>query len=202
MLECAPTRMNDEPCTQIIVRASDPGRKAPTTSNWKICSSNDDVTGLYSRFVFPRNLRSTTTAPYCTCCSPITPPFVTPAGFEAIEQFMLGSRQPVQGNASQSRTLPPISPAAFTIYDRRGRPPMPWHWPRRSARRSANTVFRSTALFTTTCRIGVCQAQESHERGPDSGACRPCSARPPARKAVIRSKSAKPPKEERQARHQ
>ncbi len=55
LLECAPTRMNDEPCTQIIVRDATP-EKSPYNQQLEDMLKFDEITKLYSRRFFLESL--------------------------------------------------------------------------------------------------------------------------------------------------
>ena len=198
LLECAPTRMNDEPCTQIIVRDATP-EKSAYNQQLENLLKYDDTTGLYSRRFFLETLEIDHDGIILYVLFTDYAAIRHAMGFEAIEQFMLEAANLFKEMLALEDIAANFASGVFTIY-------VP-------ARSSTDTMalaekIRASVsehsfqingkLFTTTCCIGVCQAQESHESAVQilAHADRACEAA--RQKGGNQIEVYKPPKEERQ----
>ncbi|MDG4553308.1 MAG: EAL domain-containing protein [Candidatus Competibacter sp.] len=198
LLECAPTRMNDEPCTQIIVRDATP-EKSVYNQQLENLLKYDDTTGLYSRRFFLETLEIDHDGTVLYILFTDYAAIRHAMGFEAIEQFMLE----VTGLFKELLALEDIAAnfasGVFTIYVPTRSPSDPMALAEKIRVAIAEHSFQINGkLFTTTCCVGVCQAQDSHESAVQilAHADRACeSAR---QKGGNRVEVYKPPKEERQ----
>ena len=163
LLECAPTRMNDEPCTQIIVRDATP-EKSAYNQQLENLLKYDDTTGLYSRRFFLETLEIDHDGTVLYVLFTDYAAIRHAMGFEAIEQFMLEVTSLLKEMLALEDIAAHFASGVFTIYV-----------PARSstdamalAERIRATIAEKSfqihgKLFTTTCCVGVCQAQDGQE---------------------------------------
>lgn len=86
LLECAPIRMNDEPCTQIIVADATPEQN-PYNQQLEELLKTDEATGLYSRRFFLEALGIEHDGSLLYILLPDYSTVRATMGFEALEQF-------------------------------------------------------------------------------------------------------------------
>ncbi|MCB1765014.1 MAG: EAL domain-containing protein [Candidatus Competibacteraceae bacterium] len=163
LLECAPTRMNDEPCTQILVRDATP-EKSPYNQQLEEMLKFDEVTGLYSRRFFLESVEIEHEGSVLYVLFTDYSTIRHSMGFEAISQFMRDAAGLIK------RMLDPDDMAAYfaseviVIYapTRSSTDPLTLAEHIRATIASHNFKI-SGKLFTTTCCVGIYDARESHE---------------------------------------
>jgi len=96
LLECAPTRMNDEPCTQIIVRDVTP-EKSAYNQQLEDMLKFDDLTGLYTRRFFVESLELNHDGAVLYLLFTDYAAIRYALGFEAIDRFMLEAANLIKG---------------------------------------------------------------------------------------------------------
>ncbi len=163
LLECAPTRINDEPCTQIIARDATP-EKSAYNQQLENLLKYDDTTGLYSRRFFLETLEIDHDGTVLYILFTDYAAIRYAMGFEAIELFMLESTSLFKEMLALEDIAAHFASGVFTVYvpARSSTDPLALAEKLRSA--VAEHSFQiSGKLFTTTCCVGVCQAQDSHE---------------------------------------
>ncbi len=178
LLECAPTRMNDEPCTQIIVRDATPEKSAYNQQLENLLKF-DDVTGLYSRRFFLETLEINHNGAVLYILLTDYATIRYAMGFEAIDQFMME----VIGLFKEMLTLDDVAAhfasGVFTLFIPASSPTDPRDLAERIRVAIAEHSFQvGGKLFTTTCCIGVCQARDMRENAVQilSHADRACEA--------------------------
>ena len=163
LLECAPTRMNDEPCTQIIARDAAPEKSAYTQQIEDLLKL-DDVTGLYSRRFFLENLESNHS---CAILYVLLTDYAAiryAMGFETIDQFVNEAAGLLKEMLTIDDVAAHFASGVFTIFIPSGSPTDPLALAEQIRATIASHSFQmSGKLFTTTCCIGVCQARDAHE---------------------------------------
>ncbi len=163
LLECAPTRMNDEPCTQIIVRDATPEKNAYSRQLEDLLKL-DDTTGLYSRRFFMENLEIIHKGAVLYILFTDYTTIRHTMGFEALEQFVIQAAGLFKEILTPDDIAAHFASGVFTVFVPATSPTDP----RELAERIHATVAQHNfqlggKLVTTTCCIGVCQAHESHE---------------------------------------
>lgn len=200
LLECAPTRMNDEPCTQIIVRDATP-EKSTYNQQLEDLLRFDETTGLYSRRFFLETLELN---PGGAVLYILLTDYATiryAMGFEAIEQFVAEAAGLFKEMLAVDDVASHFASGVFTIFLPTGSPTDPLSLAERIRAAIAEHSFQmSGKLFTTTCCIGVCPAHEAHESAVQvlSHADRACEAA--RQKGGNQIEVYAPPKEERSSR--
>ncbi|CDI02701.1 hypothetical protein BN873_340077 [Candidatus Competibacter denitrificans Run_A_D11] len=162
-LECAPTRMNDEPCTQIIVRDATPDKQAHNQQLEDLLKY-DEVTGLYSRRFFLETLEIghdgsllyVLLADYATVRYNM--------GFEAVEQFAREAANLIKGLLSSEDIAAHFASGVFTIYMPAKSPADPKDLAERICATVAAHTFQILGkMFSTTCSIGIYKARSGEE---------------------------------------
>jgi len=198
LLECAPTRMNDEPCTQIIVRDATP-EKSAYNQQLENLLKYDDTTGLYSRRFFLETLEIDHDGIILYVLFTDYAAIRHAMGFEAIDQFMLEAANLFKEMLALEDIAANFASGVFTIYvpARSSTDPMALAEKIRASV-GEHSFQINGKLFTTTCCIGVCQAQDGHESAVQvlAHADRACEAA--RQKGGNQIEVYKPPKEERQ----
>lgn len=162
LLECAPTRMNDEPCTQIIARDATP-EKSPYTQQIEELLKLDDVTGLYSRRFFLETLESNRSCAILYILLTDYAAIRYAMGFETIDQFVNEAAGLLKEMLTIDDVAAHFASGVFAIFIPSGSPTDPLALAEQIRATIASHSFQmSGKLFTTTCCIGVCQAH-SHE---------------------------------------
>jgi len=178
LLECAPTRMNDEPCTQIIVRDATP-EKSPYNQQLEEMLKLDEVTGLYSRRFFLEALEIDRDGAVLYILFTDYSAIRYTMGFEALEEFVREAALLLKQMLAPDDMAAHFASEVFVVY-----------LPTRSSTDSlalADHIRQTIAeynfkidgkLFTTTCCIGVYDAHGSHENALQilSRADRACEA--------------------------
>ena len=198
LLECAPIRMNDEPCTQIIVRDATP-EKSPYNQQLEEMLKFDEVTGLYSRRFFLEALEidhdGVTLYVLFTDYSTIRHAM----GFEALEQFMREAANLIKQMLSSDDMGTYFASEVFVIYlpARSSTDPLALADCIRETITQYNFKINGK-LFTTTCCIGIYDAHGSHENALQilSHADRACEAA--RQRGGNQVETYTPPKEESQ----
>jgi PAS domain S-box-containing protein/diguanylate cyclase (GGDEF)-like protein len=163
LLECAPTRMNDEPCTQIIVREVTPEKKA-YNQQLESLLKYDDITGLYSRRFFLETLEINHDGTVLYVLFTDYASIRYAMGFEAIEQFMLEATSLFKEKLALEDVAAHFASGVFTIYVPANSPTDPLALAEHVRKAVAEHSFQvGGKLFTTTCCIGVCDARGRSE---------------------------------------
>ena len=178
LLECAPTRMNDEPCTQIIVRDTTP-KKSDYDQQLENLLKFDDATGLYSRRFFMETLEINHNGAVLYILLTDYAAIRYAMGFEAIEQFVVEAVGLFKGMLALDDVAAHFASGVFTIFVPANSPTQPQDLAEHIRAVIAEHSFQvSGKLFTTTCCIGICQAHDTHESAVQilSHADRACEA--------------------------
>jgi len=163
LLECAPTRMNDEPCTQIIVRDATVDKSA-YNQRLEDLLKFDDTTGLYSRRYFLETLELNPSGAVLYILLTDYAAIRHAMGFQAIEQFVIEAAGLFKEMLASDDIAAHFASGVFTIFIPAGSPTDPLSLAERIRTAIAEHSFQTGGkLFTTTCCIGVCQAHEAHE---------------------------------------
>ncbi|MBS1221008.1 MAG: putative diguanylate phosphodiesterase [Proteobacteria bacterium] len=163
LLECAPTRMNDEPCTQIIVRDATVDKSA-YNQRLEDLLKFDDTTGLYSRRYFLETLELNPSGAVLYILLTDYAAIRHAMGFQAIEQFVIEAAGLFKEMLASDDIAAHFASGVFTIFIPAGSPTDPLSLAERIRTAIAEHSFQTGGkLFTTTCCIGVCQAPEAHE---------------------------------------
>ena len=163
LLECAPTRMNDEPCTQIIVRDATVDKSA-YNQRLEDLLKFDDTTGLYSRRYFLETLELNPSGSVLYILLTDYAAIRHAMGFQAIEQFVIEAAGLFKEMLASDDIAAHFASGVFTIFIPAGSPTDPLSLAERIRTAIAEHSFQTGGkLFTTTCCIGVCQAPEAHE---------------------------------------
>jgi GGDEF domain-containing protein len=144
LLECAPTRMNDEPCTQIIVRDATP-EKSVYNQQLEEMLKFDEITGLYSRRFFLEALEIEHDGFLLYILFTDHSAVRHGMGFEALEQFMREAAGLLKPMLSPEDMAAYFASEVFTVYlpDRSSTDSR--RWPSASARPLPNTISKSMA---------------------------------------------------------
>lgn len=199
LLECAPTRMNDEPCTQIIVRDTTQ-KKSDYDQQLENLIKFDEVTGLHSRRFFMETLEINHNGAVLYILLTDYASIRYAMGFEAIEQFVIEAAGLFKEMLALDDVAAHFASGVFTIFAPKGSPTDPLYLAERIRAAIAEHSFQMGGkLFTTTCCIGVCQAQDGHESAIQilSHADRACEAA--RQKGGNRIEVYTPPKEEQRS---
>lgn len=200
LLECAPTRMNDEPCTQIIVRDATP-EKSAYNQQLEDLLRFDETTGLYSRRFFLETLELNPDGAVLYILLTDYATIRHAMGFEAIEQFVIEAAGLFKEMLAVDDVASHFASGVFAIFIPTGSPTDPLPLAERIRAAIAEHSFQmSGKLFTTSCCIGVCLAHEAHESAVQvlSHADRACEAA--RQKGGNQVEAYAPPKEERSSR--
>lgn len=164
LLECAPTRMNDEPCTQIIVRDAAQEKSAHNQQQLEDLLKYDDATGLYSRRYFLETLEIDHDGSVLYILFTDYAAIRYAMGFEAIEQFVLEAANLFKAMLSLEDISAHFASGVFAIYVPANSPTEPLAMAERIRDAvAAHTFHVGGKIFTTTCCIGLCKASEGHE---------------------------------------
>ena len=164
LLECAPTRMNDEPCTQIIARDATAENNPHLQQELEKLLKFDETTGLYSRRFFVETLEidHSGTVLYILLVDYAAIRYAM--GFEAIEQFTLEISKIIKVLLAMEDIAAHFASGVFTLYVPANSPTDPLELAERTRLAIAEHNFQiGGKLFTTTCCVGVYQARDSHE---------------------------------------
>ncbi|QQS53652.1 MAG: EAL domain-containing protein [Candidatus Competibacteraceae bacterium] len=198
LLECAPTRMNDEPCTQIIVRDATP-EKSVYNQQLENLLKYDDTTGLYSRRFFLETLEIDHSGTVLYILFTDYAAIRYAMGFEAIEQFVLETAGLFKEMLALEDIAANFASGVFTIYVPARSSTDPSVLAEKICVVIAEHSFQiHSKLFTTTCCIGICQAQDSSESAVQILAHADRACETARQKGGNRIEVYKPPKEERQ----
>ncbi len=163
LLECAPTRMNDEPCTQIIVRDATPEKSAYNQQLENLLKF-DEATGLYSRRFFLETLDITPSGAVLYVLFTDYAAIRYAMGFEAVEQFMLETARLLKSMLALDDFAANFASGVFALFVPENSPTDPLDLAERIRATIAEHSFQiGGKLFTTTCCIGVCQVRDSNE---------------------------------------
>ncbi len=163
LLECAPTRMNDEPCTQVIVRDATP-EKSAYNQQLEDLLKFDDTTGLYSRRFFLETLEINHNGTVLYILLTDYAAIRYAMGFEAIEQFVIEVAGLFKEMLALDDVAANFASGVFTIFIPANSPTDPRDLAERIHTTIAEHSFQINGkLFTTTCCIGICQARDGHE---------------------------------------
>ena len=163
LLECAPTRMNDEPCTQIIVRDVTP-EKVAYNQQMEEMLKFDEVSGLHSRRFLLENMEieRNGAALYVLLTDYATIRYAM--GFEAIEQFVRDAATLLKTLLAPEDVAAHFASGVFTVYLPANSTTVPLALAGQICKAIAETSFNINGkLFTTTCCVGIYKASDSHE---------------------------------------
>jgi multidomain signaling protein FimX len=163
LLECAPTRINDEPCTQIIVRDTAVEKSAYNLQLEELLKF-DDLTGLHTRrfFVESLDLDHDGTVLYALFTDYAAIRYAL--GFEAIDRFMLEAASLVKELLTPGEIAGAFANGVITLFVPANSPTDPLALAERIRLAIAEHSFKINGkLFTTTCCIGACKSRDSHE---------------------------------------
>ena len=162
-LECAPTRMNDEPCTQIIARDVTPEKVAYNLQMEEMLKF-DEVSGLHSRRFLLENMEIAHdgAALYILLTDYATIRYAL--GFEAIEQFVRDAASLLKTLLAAEDIAAHFASGVFTVYLPANSPSDPPALAAQICKAIAEASFNINGkLFTTTCCIGIYKSDSSHE---------------------------------------
>ncbi|MFZ1828572.1 MAG: EAL domain-containing protein [Candidatus Competibacteraceae bacterium] len=200
LLECAPTRMNDEPCTQIIVRDATP-EKSPYNQQLEEMLKFDEITGLYSRRFFLEALEIEHDGFLLYILFTDHSAVRHGMGFEALEQFMREAAGLLKPMLSPEDMAAYFTSEVFAVYlpDRSSTDPQALAECIRETIAKYNFKINGR-LFTTTCCIGIYDAHGNRENALQilAYADRACEAA--RQKGGNRVETYAPPKEEESRR--
>lgn len=163
LLECAPTRMNDEPCTQIIVRDATP-EKSPYNQQLEEMLKFDEVTGLYSRRFFLEALEIEHDGVVLYVLFTDYASIRHAMGFEALEQFMREAANILKQMLALDDMAAHFASEVFVVCLPARSSTDPLALAGRIRETIAEYNFKINGkLFTTTCSIGIYDAHGSHE---------------------------------------
>ncbi|MBL8260084.1 MAG: EAL domain-containing protein [Candidatus Competibacteraceae bacterium] len=164
MLECAPTRMNDEPCTQIIVRDATPESNTVNQQQLEDLLKHDDATGLYSRRFFMETLEIDHEGSVLYVLLTDYAPIRHAMGFEAVEQFVSEVALLIKNLLSHGDIAAHFASGVLTIFLPAGSPNDAVTFAGRICSVVAEHSFQlGSKMFTTTCCIGICRAKDGQE---------------------------------------
>ena len=164
MLECAPTRMNDEPCTQIIVRDATPESSTISQQQLEELLKHDEVTGLYSRRFFMETLEIDHEGSVLYLLLTDYAAIRYAMGFEAVEQFVSEVAGLFKEMLSHEDIAAHFASGVFAIFLPAGSPTDAVVVGGRICAAIAEHSFQiGNKMFTTTCCIGICRAKDSQE---------------------------------------
>ncbi len=164
LLECAPTRMNDEPCTQVIVRDATAEKNPHFQQELENLLKFDETTGLYTRrfFIEALEIDHAGTVLYVLLVDYAAIRYAM--GFEAIEQFTAEIASIIKPLLALEDIAAHFASGVFTLYVPANSPTEPLELAEHIRLAVAEHNFQiGGKLFTTTCCIGVYQARDSHE---------------------------------------
>ena len=164
LLECAPTRMNDEPCTQVIVRDATAEKNPHLQQELENLLKFDETTGLYSRrfFIEALEIDHSGTVLYILLVDYAAIRYAM--GFEAIEQFTTEVAGLFKPLLALEDLAAHFASGVFTLYVPANSPTDPLELAEHIRLAVAEHNFQiGGKLFTTTCCIGVYQSHDSHE---------------------------------------
>lgn len=164
LLECAPTRMNDEPCTQIIVRDAAAEKQGHSNQNLENLIKYDEVTGLYNRRFFLETLEIGHEGSVLYILFTDYATVRHTVGFEAVEGFVREAANLIKGLLSFEDIAAYFATGVFTIF----LPASSTTNPTTLAESICTTIARHTfqiagKMFTTNCCIGLFKAREGEE---------------------------------------
>lgn len=163
LLECAPTRMNDEPCTQVIVRDATPEKSAYNQQLENLLKF-DDTTGLYSRRFFLETLELDHNGTVLYILLSGYTAIRAAMGFEAIEQFMIEVAGILKPMLAPEDIPAHFASGVLTAYIPANSPTEPEEQAEEIRKIIAEHSFQvGGKLFTTTCCIGLYKTRGSHE---------------------------------------
>jgi diguanylate cyclase (GGDEF)-like protein/PAS domain S-box-containing protein len=200
LLECAPTRMNDEPCAQIIVRDANP-EKSAYNQQLEDLLKFDDITGLYSRRFFLEALELNHNGAVLYVLFTDYSAIRYAMGFEAIERFMFEIAGLLKAMLTSDDIAAHFASGVIALLIPANSPTDPQELAERIRATIAEHSFQiGGKLFTTTCCIGVYQAHETQETAIQilAHADRACEAA--RQKGGNRIETSVPLKEERSGR--
>lgn len=163
LLECAPTRMNDEPCTQIIVRDATP-QKTAYDQQLENLLKFDDTTGLHSRRFFMETLEINHNGAVLYVLLTDYAAIRYAMGFEAIEQFIVEAVSLFKDLLALDDVAAHFASGVFTVFVPAGSLTQPQNLAEQIRAAIAEHSFQVAGkLFTTTCCVGVCLAHDANE---------------------------------------
>lgn len=163
LLECAPIRMNDEPCTQIIVRDATP-EKSQYNQQLEELLKVDPVTGLYSRRFLLESLEIEHNGVVLYLLFTDYSAIRSAMGFEALEDFIRTAATLVKEPLAADDLVAYFASEVFVAYLPSTSAEEGMAQAERLRQNIAEYNFQvGGKLVTTTCCIGVYDARNSHE---------------------------------------
>lgn len=178
LLECAPIRMNDEPCTQIIVRDANP-EKNKYDRHLEEMLKFDEITGLYSRRFLLEALEIEHDGVVLYILFTDYSTIRHSMGFDALEQFIREAANLLKQMLAPDDMAAHFASEVFVVYLPARSSTDPLALAGRIRETIAEYNFKINGkLLTTTCCIGVYDARGSHENALQilSHADRACEA--------------------------
>ncbi|MBK8182133.1 MAG: EAL domain-containing protein [Candidatus Competibacteraceae bacterium] len=163
LLECAPTRMNDEPCTQIIVRDAAPEKQVYNQQLEELLRY-DNATGLYNRRFFLETLEIGHDGSILYVLFTDYAAIRYAIGFEAVDHFVHEAANLIKSLLSFEDIAAHFASGVFAVFLPAGSPTNPIVIAERICAAIAEHTFQIAGkMFTTTCCIGVYKAKNGEE---------------------------------------
>lgn len=200
LFECAPIRMNDEPCTQVIARDATPD-KGLYNQQLEQQIKFDDITGLCSRRYFLETLELNHNGVVLYVLLPDYAAIRYGMGFPAADHFMHEAADLIKGLLASDEIAGHFANAVITIFIPAEASSNPLELAERIRVEIAGHNFQVNGkLFTTTCCIGIYRAKDERDKPIDmlSRADRACEGA--RKKGGNRIEEYVSPKEERSGR--
>ena len=164
LLECAPIRMNDEPCTQIIARDATPD-KGLYNQQLEQQIKVDDVTGLYSRRYFLESLELNHNGVVLYVLLADYSAIRYGMGFPAADHFMREAAEVIKGALASDELAAHFASAVITLFIPAEASTDPLDLAERIRANIAGHNFQvGGKLFTTTCCIGIYRAKDERDK--------------------------------------
>lgn len=163
LLECAPIRMNDEPCSQIIVRDAESNKQA-YNQQLEDLIKYDDMTGLYSRRYFLEALELSHQGSLIYILFPDYAKVRLTMGFDAAAKFIREAANLVKGLLSADDLVAYFATEVFTVYVPEKSSTQPQALAEQICTTLTGHAFQLVGkMFTATCSIGICKVDSSEE---------------------------------------
>ncbi|MFO1371571.1 MAG: EAL domain-containing protein [Candidatus Competibacteraceae bacterium] len=163
-LECAAIRMNDEPCTQIIVRDATRQNNQQNQQQLEKLLKYDDLTGFYSRRFFIESLEIERKGTVLYIVFTDYAAIRHALGFEAVDQFIADAATLMKNLLAPEDAAAHFASGVFAVYVPTNSPSDPLELAEQFRTAVASNSFQIHGkLFTTTCCIGICQPTENQE---------------------------------------
>jgi multidomain signaling protein FimX len=198
LLECAPTRMNDEPCTQVIVRDATAEKNPYVQQELENLLKFDEATGLYTRRFLTEALEIDHSGAVLYILLADYSAIRRAMGFETVEQFMAEVAGLLKPLLALEDLAAHLASGVLAIYVPANSPTDPLELAERLRLAIAEHNFQMNGkLFTTTCCIGVYQAHDSHESATQMLSHADCACETARQRGGNQIEIYRPPEEKR-----